>query len=375
MATGRHVHKRRGGIVLLILGAVIATVLVAFGGAAYAGFRYERSHADRIMPGVTIGGVDVSGMTRTEALDAVRGAAAETLSRSLTLTVGQEHWTVTPKTLGRRAAVSAAVREAMSAGAQLSTLDRAWHRVRDEAIGVSVPLGFTTEGAGVETFAAMVARRSFAAARNASIDINADHADITFVRARVGEKLDLPSATAAIETALADGDTSLRLRTRAVHPKQTEATMGRTIVVRVDQNRLYLYDGFKVIRTFAVATAKPGFTTPTGVWRIYDKRVDPTWYNPALDGWGADLPAVIPGGPGNPMGTRAIYIDAPGLIRIHGTPDDSSIGRYASHGCIRMHNSEVEQLFPMIPVGQHVIVVGTRPAGAAYWSTPTASDI
>ena len=108
-----------------------------------------------------------------------------------------------------------------------------------------------------------------------------------------------------------------------------------------------------MIRTFGVATAKPGYTTPEGDWKVTRKAVNPTWYNPALDSWGADLPAVVPGGPTAPMGTRAIYIDeAPGLIRIHGTPSDDSIGRYASHGCIRMHNSEIEQLYPMVPVGR-----------------------
>ena len=68
------------------------------------------------------------------------------------------------------------------------------------------------------------------------------------------------------------------------------------------------------------------------------RRSNPTWHNPAVNGWGSGEPAVIPGGPGNPMGPRAIYITAPGLIRIHGTSDEASIGRYASHGCIRMHN-------------------------------------
>ena len=82
--------------------------------------------------------------------------------------------------------------------------------------------------------------------------------------------------------------------------------------MRVDENRLYLFEGFDVVKTYTVATAKPGYTTPTGVWNIYDMRRIPRWYNPALDSWGAGLPAVIPGGPGNPMGTRAIYIDAPG---------------------------------------------------------------
>jgi lipoprotein-anchoring transpeptidase ErfK/SrfK len=75
------------------------------------------------------------------------------------------------------------------------------------------------------------------------------------------------------------------------------------------------------------------------------------------------------------MGPRAIYITAPGLIRIHGTTDDGSIGRYASHGCIRMHNDEVIQLFDMIDVGDHVLIAGTRPSSAGYWSVPPASDI
>ena len=85
-------------------------------------------------------------------------------------------------------------------------------------------------------------------------------------------------------------------------PKVTEDTLGHNVVVRVDENKLYLYDGFHVIRTFSVATAKPGYTTPDGDWKVTRKAVNPTWYNPALDSWGAGLPAVIPGGPDGPDG-------------------------------------------------------------------------
>jgi len=375
MAKGRHIHHRRRAAVLIAVAVVAGVALLVFGGAAFAAIRYEHTHANRIMPGVTIAGVDVSGMTRADALDAVRASVSEQLSAPLTITVGNDHWTVTPETLGRRAAVTTAVRKAFAAGEDLGTLDRAWHRIRDEALGVDVALDYTTAGTGIEDFATMMARHAFVAPRDPSIGLSDDHADIVLIHAKTGAKLNVDVARGAIEQAIADGQSSVRLHTRTLEPKHTEATMGRTIVVRVDQNRLYLYDGFHVIRTFTVASAKPGYTTPSGVWNIYDKRVNPTWYNPALDSWGADLPAIVPGGPGNPMGTRAIYIDAPGLIRIHGTTDDSSIGRYASHGCIRMHNSDVEQLYPLIDVGEHVIIVGSRPAGAAYWSVPAASDI
>jgi lipoprotein-anchoring transpeptidase ErfK/SrfK len=375
MAAGRHVAKRRHRALLLTLGAVAAVLLVTAGGGAYAAARYERAHADRIMPGVTIDGVDVSGMTRGEALAAVRAVAARTLSRSLTITVGDEHWNVTEATLGRRAAVAAAVDDALSAGSNLGTFERAWHRVRNESIDQDIALAFDTRGDGIQQLVASIARKVAVQPRNAAITIADDHSDIVFVQPKAGSKLNTGEAERMIAAALETGRKTLTLPTRSVAPKVTERNMGRTIVVRVNENRLYLYDGDDVIRTYSVATAKPGYTTPTGDWTIYDKKVDPTWYNPALDSWGAGLPAVIPGGPGNPMGPRAIYITAPGLIRIHGTTDDGSIGRYASHGCIRMHNSEVITLYDMVDVGDHVIVVGSRPASAGYWSVPAASDI
>ncbi len=201
-----------------------------------------------------------------------------------------------------------------------------------------------------------------------------DQSDITFVHARAGSAINTRAAIAAVARAIRAGHTTVELHMRAVAPRISDAKLGRTIVVHLDRNRLDLYQGFHVIHSWSVATAKPGFTTPTGIWSIYAKKVDPTWYNPALDGWGAGEPAVVGPGPGNPMGPRAIYITAPGLIRIHGTSDPGSIGRYASHGCIRMNNDDVVQLFPMIPVGAHVVIVGARPANAGYWDTPPAMD-
>jgi len=372
MAKCAHIHRRRRSAVLLILLAAVVAIGLLSAGAAYAAVRYERAHADRIMPGVSIDGVDVSGMTREEAIQAVRASARTELSRPLTVTVGHDHWTATPATLGQRAAVTEAVAHAFSAGRDLGTLDRAWHRIRDESLGVSIPLDVSSSGTGVADFASMIAKRTYEAPVNASIGITPSHDDITMIHATPGAKLDAATAKTAIQKALAAGHSDVVLHTAAVQPKVTDATLGHTVVVRLNLNRLYLYDGFHVIRTFVVATAKPGFTTPTGIWRIYDKQKDPTWHNPAPDGWGAGEPAVIPGGPGNPMGPRAIYITAPGLIRIHGTSDEASIGRYASHGCIRMHNAEVEQLYPQVSVGDDVVIVGARPASATYWSFPPA---
>jgi lipoprotein-anchoring transpeptidase ErfK/SrfK len=148
----------------------------------------------------------------------------------------------------------------------------------------------------------------------------------------------------------------VKLKMEKVPPRVSTPDLAETLVVDLSENRLYLYDGFKVDRTYRVATASPEFETPLGTWHVIAKKENPEWINPAPDGWGAGEPARIAPGPGNPLGTRAISLDAPG-IRIHGTYDSGSIGTYASHGCIRMNISEVEELYPHVPVGTPVLIV------------------
>ncbi len=359
--------------------AVVATVasfgVLLAGGGAFAAYRYERAKTAEILPGVRIAGVDVGGMTRREASRAVRAALDEALSQPRTVEVAGEKVRVSPADLGRRAAVGAAVNEALAVNATLSTLDRVWHRLNDEPVDVEVDVSYTTGGRAIDELAAELADEVFEPWTNASIGLTDDANDITFQRSSPGRKLPIDEAAATIRNAVDAGQRRVRLDTIRLEPKIPTDELGRTIVVHVDRNLLELYEGFDVIQTWSVATAKPGWVTPTGVWEIWDKRVNPTWYNPALDSWGAGLPAVVPGGPSAPMGTRAIYIDAPGLIRIHGTPAPESIGRFASHGCIRMRNEEVEKLFEMIEVGQHVVIVGHRPAGAQEGDTPAQFDI
>jgi lipoprotein-anchoring transpeptidase ErfK/SrfK len=372
MARGRHVKRRRARAVAIVA-AIAAVLLLLAGGAAFAAFRYEQARADRILPGVRVAGVDLSGMTREQATAALEAAARTQLDARLVVRVGEERWTVTRAELGQRADVRRAVNRAFAVSDSMGTFDRFWHRFRKEPVRKWIPLRIQGDSK-IKGFVRTVADEVEIAPVDA--DITLREGELTFVKAKPGRALDTAGARRAIRVALASEAPRVALDLTKVTPDVRPEDLGRNVVVRVDQNRLYLYDGFRVVRTWAVATAKPGYTTPVGVWNVYNKAEYPTWYNPALDSWGADLPAVIPGGPGNPMGTRAIYIDAPGLIRIHGTTSDDSIGRWASHGCIRMHNWEVEELYPMVDIGSSkVIIVGERPPGAQEWDTPAASDI
>jgi lipoprotein-anchoring transpeptidase ErfK/SrfK len=376
MARGRHEARAAHRRWPLIVGLTSGLLILALGGAGYAAYRYDRSMTGRILPGVRVDGVDVSGMTEAEALAAVRAHAALDVRRDLVVVVGGERFAVTARGLGRRAWARAAVDRALEVSDELGWMERAWRRLRDDPLRRNLELEKSGD-AGVERFVDRVAKQIRREPTEATIEL-AEDGDIAFRRGKPGRALDVGRARRLLEQALADGTTTtVRLSTHAVQPTVTPATLGSTIVVNVDSNTLDLYDGFRVVRTWDVATAKPGWTTPVGEWNLYRKAEDPTWYNPALDSWGAGLPAVIPGGPGNPMGTRALYITAPGLIRIHGTSSPDSIGRYASHGCIRMHNEEIEQLYELVPVGTKVIVRGIRPSWATegdFPDTPDGSD-
>src|SRR5262245_21535379 len=139
MAQGRHIRRRRFGAFAIVAIGAGAFLLIA-GGAAFAAYRYERANEDRILPGVRIAGVDVSGMTRDEAIDAVtRTAQRRWLSRSLAVSVAGERWgTVTPASLGQSPRVALAVDRAFQAGNDLGTFSRFWHRFRDEPVQVGV---------------------------------------------------------------------------------------------------------------------------------------------------------------------------------------------------------------------------------------------
>jgi lipoprotein-anchoring transpeptidase ErfK/SrfK len=120
-----------------------------------------------------------------------------------------------------------------------------------------------------------------------------------------------------------------------------------SVFISKTENRLYLKANETLVRTYQVATGEDN-STPAGEYKIVNRLVDPTWYYE-----GKVEPA---GSPDNPLGTRWLGFDLDGY-GIHGTTDPNSIGGYATLGCVRMHNREVEELFELLPVGAMVRIV------------------
>lgn len=127
------------------------------------------------------------------------------------------------------------------------------------------------------------------------------------------------------------------------------------VLVDKSATTLYVYKRGKVVKTLRVAVGQPAYPTPSGHWKVINKVMNPAWRNPGSS-WASSMPKYIPPGPSNPLGVRALYLNASG-IRIHGTNNIGSIGSPASHGCIRVANSQIIGLYPMINVGTPVQIV------------------
>lgn len=124
----------------------------------------------------------------------------------------------------------------------------------------------------------------------------------------------------------------------------------RKIVVSIPDRKLAVVEGDQVIRVFPTAVGADRSPSPVGSYRIIQRLVDPTWYTKGR--------IVLPG-KSNPLGTRWLGLSVKGY-GIHGTNSPASIGHNASHGCIRMRNRDVEQLFEMVAVGDAVELYNER---------------
>ena len=124
----------------------------------------------------------------------------------------------------------------------------------------------------------------------------------------------------------------------------------RTVLVSIPDRKLAVIDNGEVLATFRIAVGADVSPSPTGGFEIVSRLSNPTYYHPGK---------VIPGGKDNPLGTRWLGLSLKGY-GIHGTNMPRSIGRAASHGCIRLRNRDAERLFELVQVGDAVQIRGER---------------
>lgn len=132
------------------------------------------------------------------------------------------------------------------------------------------------------------------------------------------------------------------------------------ILINLSEFRLYYFfesGGLRYVETFPIGIGTEGHYTPVGEFKVTEKIANPAWHVPeSIRIEKPELPAVVPPGPDNPLGTHALRLSDQSIL-IHGTNRPFAVGRMASHGCIRLYPEDIPILFTLVPNGIRVTIV------------------
>jgi lipoprotein-anchoring transpeptidase ErfK/SrfK len=305
----------------------IALAAVASGAAAPSAKRTAT-----VRPGVAIGGVALGGLSSERA----RNAISWWYNRPLRFVFYGKHWSVRPAALGASVDTDAAVQQVL----QASPADHLSLRVDVDQAQVRKYVRALDGNLSVEPTDATASLKGLQPV------IQSGKPGIALNQEQTVQRI-----LAAL--AVARRPAVLHPAARTVAPVVSAGSFGAVVVIDRSSNVLHLYNGAHPWRTFQVATGQAIYPTPTGDWHVVDKQRNP-WWHPPDSPWAQGL-KPIPPGPGNPLGTRWMGLDAAG-VGMHGTPDAASIGYSASHGCIRMRIPDAEWLFDHVRIGTPVFI-------------------
>jgi lipoprotein-anchoring transpeptidase ErfK/SrfK len=333
------------GIAVLLLGAV----------GAYA---YDSSKKDAIAEGVTIGGVDVGGLSEAEAKRAVRRQLLAPLRHSLRVGYDGESWELSGRQLKVHADLDAAVEEALAASRDGGLPGRLVRYVSGGGVDEQVAADVTYSESAVNRFVRKVADEVGEEAQDATVEATGDSLGIA--PAKYGRKLRDNLLARQLKAAVlnANADHTIAARTNPVKPAVAGSEVAAEFPSYLTLDRatftLRLWENLKLAKSYTVAVGQEGLETPEGLYAIQEKEENPSWHVPN-SAWAGDLAGqVIPPGPDDPIKARWMGIfEGAG---IHGTEETYSLGSAASHGCVRMSIPDVEELYDRVEVGTPIYI-------------------
>jgi lipoprotein-anchoring transpeptidase ErfK/SrfK len=343
--------RRRVGTVAV----AVVVLLLAGAGVVYA---YDASHTDRIAPGMRIGGVQVGGMSADAARAKLRRDLVAPLERPVVVKAGSRTFRLSAREAHVKVNTGELVDRAVASSRDGSFVSRAWRDVTGAKVDDDVAPTIAYSRTAIQRLVDRVRVRVSQPAKDASVKI--EPTTVRVEKSQTGRTVDSRRLRAKVEAALVDTRSARRMkaRVRSVTPKVTTSELAdrypSIVTVDRDHHTLRLFKDLKLAKTYTVAVGMAGRETPAGEYKIQNMTENPSWHVPQSD-WAGDLAGrVIPPGPENPIKARWMGIyDGAG---IHGTDAVNSIGTSASHGCIRMRISDVEDLYERVSVGTPVLI-------------------
>jgi lipoprotein-anchoring transpeptidase ErfK/SrfK len=306
-----------------------------------------------IAQGVKAGGVDLSGLTQEQAEALLTSSLQGPLAADFVLGAAGIPFALTMAQAKLKFDAHATAKHALAATPPPPPAGGG------ASAGVDVPLVLSHSRLAVKAFVAQAARRAYHGPRNARLRITVRRMIVS--HSRTGLRLPGKRVARQIDKALDGGPNVRRLHTRLVTVKAPvtykvlQRRYPRIITIDRDSFTLRLFRRLRPWKRYGIAVGMAGLDTPAGTYHIQNKQVNPAWHVPNSPWAGSLAGQVIPGGaPDNPL--KARWMGVANGVGIHGTAEDWSIGTRASHGCIRMHVSDVIDLYPRVPVGTTVLI-------------------
>ncbi|HET6505463.1 MAG TPA: L,D-transpeptidase family protein [Baekduia sp.] len=330
--------SRARALPVLLVAALAAAVPATAPAAAKT-----KADPTNVPAGVTAGGVDLSGLTLADAQAKLDATIGPKVSADLVLGASGKPWTL----------------KAADAKLVFDSLTTAKRAIRAKAPG-DVGLKLSHSHAAVKAWVAGVAGKVAKPAKDARVKIALTH--IYRTRATHGRALDTAKVERDVNAALDDGvnaprtlHAKLKKTSPAVNANDLAKKYNTIITVDKAHFKLRLFKNLKFKKSYMVAVGQPAYPTPSGLFAIQNKQVDPVWSVPNSP-WAGELQGttVEGGSAANPLKSR--WMGIVNGVGIHGTGEDYSIGSAASHGCIRMHVPDVKDLFSRTPVGTPVLI-------------------
>jgi lipoprotein-anchoring transpeptidase ErfK/SrfK len=324
-------------------------------------YAYDASRDDLIADGVSAGGVRVGGMRAAEARVAIEDQLAVPLRKALVVRYEGRRFKLTAARAKLRVNTERMVQEALDKSREGNIVSRTVRELTgadpDES---QLPARVSYSRRAVDDLVKRVEGKLNQPAKDASVTFSGS--SLGTVEGQVGVAVKTGKLRNAIrsELVLPAADRVVEVSTKEVQPEVTREELASKYpqVLTVDRPnfRLHLWRDLKLVKSYTVAIGAVGYDTPSGLYNIQNKAVNPAWTMPNSD-WvaAADRGKVVPGGvPENPLKARwlGIYNGA----GIHGTDVVSSLGSAASHGCIRMAIPDVVELYDDVPVGTPVYI-------------------
>jgi lipoprotein-anchoring transpeptidase ErfK/SrfK len=340
---------------LVIVVLAIATLAV-LAGAVYA---YDSGRRELIAPGVTVGGINVGGLSRAAAQERVRAELLDPLSKPIVVQGAGRTWSLSAREARIAADIPGMIDQAIGASRQGWLLRRVVRSLTGGHVYTDIGAPVTYSDAAVIRLLDRIRGALDKPATDAALRFTPS--GFTKVPGHDGLAVEAGALHRAIRAAIVNPSATRTFVAplHKVRPKIPTSGLARAYpaVVVIDRAtfRLRLFKQLRLAKTYRIAVGQAGLETPAGLYHVQWKEMNPTWHVPKRS-WAKELAGkdIPPGDPKNPLKARwlAIY-DGAG---IHGTSDDSSIGSAASHGCIRMHIPDVIELYPQVPVGAPVYI-------------------